>query len=132
MEALIREALAGRDFPIHRQGDRFRIDVPLPGQRSQRVFIEAAQVEPIHRRLVKIYSVSAPVSETYFERALTLNAGMAHGAIAIEELPEGSHFVIVQNYPRATCDPEEVRRSLREIAAWADQIEHALTGLDRH
>ena len=132
METLIREALAGRDIPIDRQGDRFVIDVPLPGQRSQRVWIEAAQAEPIHRRLVKIYSVCAPVSASYFERALALNAGMAHGAIAIEELPQGSHFVIVQNYPRATCDPEEVRHSVLEIAAWADEIEHALTGLDRH
>ena len=132
METLVREALAGRDLPLRSEGDRFVIDVPLAGQRSQRVFIEAAQATPIQKRLVRIYSVCAPVNESYFERALRLNAGLAHGAIAIEELPDGLHFVIVQNYPRATCDPEEVRHSVLEIATWADQIEHALTGLDRH
>jgi hypothetical protein len=35
-------------------------------------------------------------------------------------------------YPRATCDPEEVCQSVLTIAKYADEVEHQLTGRDRH
>jgi serine/threonine-protein kinase len=36
----------------------------------------------------------------------------------------------VNAYPRATVDPEELRRSILQIAHHADDIERRLTGLD--
>jgi len=35
-------------------------------------------------------------------------------------------------YPRSTVDPEEIRRTVFDIAQNADQVEQRLTGLDRH
>jgi serine/threonine-protein kinase len=42
------------------------------------------------------------------------------------------YFVMIDAYPRSTVDPEEVRRSVLEIASHADAIERALTGRDRN
>jgi serine/threonine-protein kinase len=39
---------------------------------------------------------------------------------------------MVNTYPRATIDPEEIRRTVRDVAAHADAVEHLLTGADRN
>ena len=68
----------------------------------------------------------------YFRRALELNAGIPHGSLAIQNLGGQPHFVMLDTYPRASCDSHEIRRSVLAIARWADQVEKALTGADRH
>lgn len=45
-------------------------------------------------------------------------------------MDEGAFFVMVDNYPLSTVDPEELRRSVLEVAHRADAIEKLLTGLD--
>jgi hypothetical protein len=37
---------------------------------------------------------------------------------------------MLNSYSRASCDPDDVRRSVLQIAAWADFIEKLLTGRD--
>ena len=71
-----------------------------------------------------------PTSASYYERALHLNAVMSHGAIGIETVSGIPHFVMVNSYPRATCDPHEIRTSVAEVAKYADQVERLLTGED--
>ena len=68
----------------------------------------------------------------YFEKALELNARIAYGAIGIERVDGRSRFVMANSYPRATCDPEEIRQSVLTIAAHADELEDLLTGMDQH
>ena len=41
------------------------------------------------------------------------------------------YFVVIDTYPRATCDSEEIRRSVLEIVWLADEVERLLTGHDR-
>lgn len=132
VSTLVREALAERGVEYEGRGERFEVTVPLEDGRSQRVFIEATTDGPVVDRLVKIYSICAPLRDTYFRRALELNAKVPHGSIAIEEIDGQEHFVMGNTYPRATCDPEEVRRSVFDIARWADTVEKVLTGQDQN
>jgi len=46
-----------------------------------------------------------------------MNSVIAHGALAVEEINGERYFVAVNTYPRATCDPPEVRESVLTIAA---------------
>ena len=39
-------------------------------------------------------------------------------------------FVVINAYPRSTVAPEEIRRSVIDIAAQADEVERQLTGQD--
>lgn len=87
---------------------------------------------PWAHRLIRIYSVCARADASYFQRALELNASIPHGSLAIDDIEGQPHFVMLNTYPRATCDPIEIRHSVEGIAKWADEIEHALTGLDQH
>jgi serine/threonine-protein kinase len=132
LDSLLREAIADLPVQIAGRGDRFSLLVALPSGRSQTVIVEACMAQPIAERIVKIYSVCGPATEGYYQRALQLNASIPHGAIAIESIEDKPHFVMGNTYPRATCDVEEIRRSVLTIARYADDVEHLLTGRDRH
>jgi serine/threonine-protein kinase len=123
-----------RDWIVTRQDEEHRISVsvPQPHGRSQRVCIEECQSPLGRERVVRIYSVCGRANPAYYRRALELNARLCHGALAIQERNGEPQFVMANSFPRATCDPEEVRRSIQEIARWADQVEAALATADRY
>jgi hypothetical protein len=132
LNSLVAEAMAQMEASWESDGKRVVITVPLPNERTQRVYVEETVSLPWSEQLLKIYSLCCPVDETYYRRALELNADICHGSLAIVEL-EGQPFFVMGNiYPRATCDPEEIRHSVRDIANWADKVEYALTGQDQH
>jgi serine/threonine-protein kinase len=129
------ESLLVKAFENHpeikwsRDGERYRIELKFSGGRHQTVFVEPSQ-HAAADRLLKISSVCCTALSVYFEPALRLNAEILHGALAIAEVENESVFVMVDNYPLATVDPEEIRRSVLEVAHRADAIEKLLTGLD--
>jgi serine/threonine-protein kinase len=132
MHCLMGEALAGTGIKWQEHGCRYEARVEFPNGRSQTVFVESCSRGPITDQLVKLYSICGPALDCFYRRALELNAVMPHGAIAIEPVDGQPHFVMAHAYPRATCDPEEIRRSLLAIARHADEVEHLLTGEDRY
>ena len=135
LETLVREAM--RDEPCvdwrrlpSASGERFELDVHLPGGRRQRVFLEETDGSYCERN-VRMDSICGPASPSHYESALRLNATIAHGALAIREHDGDDYFVMVDTYPRGTLDVEEVRRSVWELAVYADQMEMDLTQSDR-
>ncbi len=112
-----------------RKDNRYEVRLQFPGGRGQAVFIEQntpAAAEPV----VTIGSLCCRAVPAYFETALRLNSEIFHGALAIRPIAGESMFVVLDNYPRATIDPEEIRRSVLEVAHRADAIEKLLTGGD--
>ena len=55
-----------------------------------------------------------------------------HGSLAIRDIDGKPMFVVINAYPRSTVAPEEIRRSVVDIAAQADEVERQLTGMDQH
>jgi serine/threonine-protein kinase len=128
---LVDEALRGLELERSAEGDVLALKIRLPSGRSQRVWIEVTG-SIVAEELVRIYSVCAPLDESYARRALELNAKVPHAALALQDVEGRPHFVMVSSYPRATCDPEEIRASVLSIAFWADYVEASLTGQDQH
>ncbi len=114
------------------RGRRYSVNVQLPSGRSQRVEVESTESGRLADRLLRIFSVCAPLEESYLRRALELNADVPHGSIAIQDIKGVPHFVMVNSYPRESCDAVEIRKSVLEIARWADHVEKVLTGADRN
>ena len=132
LESLLQKAFANHpDIRWKREGQRYRIDLTFSGGRRQTAFIEPSD-HAAADRLLRISSVCCPALSVYFEPALRLNAEILHGALAIAEIDNEAVFVMVDNYPLSTVDPEEIRRSVLEVAHRADAIEKLLTGLDLH
>ena len=132
IESLLQKAFANHpDILWKRQGHRYRIDLTFSGGRHQTAFVEPSD-HAAADRLLRISSVCCPALSVYFEPALRLNSEILHGALAIAEIDNEVVFVMVDNYPLATVDPEEIRRSVLEVAHRADAIEKLLTGQDLH
>ena len=132
LESLVVEAVGDLDVACEIEGNCAALTVPQPNGRSQRVLVEDCTAKVGSEHVIKIYSVCCAAQETYYRRALELNATISHGSLAIEDMDGQPCFVMVNSYPRSTCDPEEVRRSVMDIAQWADKVENVLTGQDRH
>jgi serine/threonine-protein kinase len=132
VETLLREALADEPGITYQPTETgHEVHVCLPDGRRQTVFIEQSQHAALDRLLL-IYSTCCPTQPEFYETALRLNATVCHGAIAVRDVWGIPYFVMVDTYPRTTVDPEEVRRSVLEIASHADAVERALTDHDRH
>ncbi len=114
-----------------RCGEKFCVEVRLPEGRRQIVHIEPS-AHSVADRLLLLYSQCGDARPEYFEKGLRLNAQMAHGGLAIREIAGTPQFVMIDTYPRATVDPEEIRRSVLELASQADAVEKLLSGLDQY
>lgn len=112
-----------------RCGNQYQVQLSFSEGRRQTVLVEPSSHAAVDRTL-RISSVCCSALPVYFETALRLNSEILHGALAIAEIDGGPKFLMVDNYPRATVDPEEIRRSVLEVAHRADAIERLLTGLD--
>jgi serine/threonine-protein kinase len=127
VDAQLREAFSdAQDIDWTGSDGCWTIDLGLPGGRRQKLFLEADD------DLLTIYSVCCRADPGHYEFVLRLNSGIPHGAVAVREVDGADHFVVVNSYPRATADVEEIRASVFDVARHADSIEHRLTGNDRH
>ncbi|MCA9053057.1 MAG: serine/threonine protein kinase [Planctomycetaceae bacterium] len=132
IESLLHEALD--DLPTVRwkaAEQRHEVLVELANERRQKVFIESVESTD-GDRLLSIYSLCGPFDDGHCTDALRLNSAITHGALAIRDIDGTPHFVLANNYPRATVDPEEIRRSVLDAALHADAFEQRLTGRDEH
>lgn len=131
LRSLLEQALQRYSVEIVENNGSFAIDVPLPNDRQQSVRIEINQDAETGESIVRVFSICAIATSDFYERALKLNAKISHGSVGIDTIDGEPHFVMVDSYPQATCDPEEIRKSVLEIAKHSDEVEHLLTGEDR-
>jgi len=130
LPALVTKALAAWDADVQSNVDRIIINIRLAGRRSQNVYIEFCPISSTESRLIRIFSVCAPVDDKYLRRALEFNATMSHGALAIQDINGEPYFVMLNSHLQATCEAEDVCRSVLEVAQRADDVERMLTGRD--
>ncbi|MBT4868074.1 MAG: serine/threonine protein kinase [Planctomycetaceae bacterium] len=132
IESLLSEAFDGTTgVEWTRSEKRYRLRMTLPDGRSQSLFIEPSDHAAVER-LILIYSKCCPAQPEYYEEALRLNSEVSHGALALRKIDGEECFVMIDTFPRSTVDPEEIRRSVLEIAFRADAVEKLLTGLDQN
>ena len=128
VDAALREMAVTRCDELH----RITVRVPQPHGRSQRVCVEEYQAPGERERLIRIYTICGRADPAFYRRALELNARLYHGALAIQDIDGEPFFVMSNSFPRITCDPEEVQRSIQEIARWGDKVESKLGSKDEY
>ncbi len=132
IETLLVEAFRGRDnVKWIRDGEKYLLQVLLPMGRKQSILLEPSS-HASAEKLLLFSSICGPVNSGYYEHALKMNSEIMHGALAIREIDGEPRFVMVDSYPRATVDPEEVRCTVMALAHHADAIENLITGEDRY
>lgn len=130
LETLLQKAFSSHTgIQWKRDDQRYRIELSFSNGRHQTAWVEPSQ-HAAAERVIRIWSVCCPAKPEYFETALRVNSELLHGGVAIREFHGKPYFVVIDNYPWATADSEEVRRSVLEVGHRADAIEKLLTGLD--
>ncbi|MDA1056072.1 MAG: protein kinase, partial [Planctomycetota bacterium] len=132
LRSLLGEAFRDTSVEITEQGERFAVRIALRNGRQQTVHVEIGHDAETGESIVRAFSICGRAADHYYERALKLNATISHGSVAIQSIDGEPHFVMVNAYPRATCDPEEIRKSVLEIARHSDEVESLLSGEDRY
>jgi serine/threonine-protein kinase len=132
LESLLHESLRGTGIEIEGSGNRFELIVHLPEGRKQRVVVETCTAAAISEQVVRIYSICGRACEQHYRRALELNPTFPYGAVGLEQIEGVAYFVMTNAFPRATCDPAEIRHSVLGIAERADAVEHCVSGEDTH
>ncbi|HRX82688.1 MAG TPA: serine/threonine-protein kinase, partial [Pirellulaceae bacterium] len=112
LRSLLQEAFRNTSVDIVEQAERFAICVRLPSDRQQTVQVEISEDAETGESIVRTFSICGRAADQFYERALQLNATISHGSVAIQSIDGEPHFVMVNAYPRATCDPEEIRKSV--------------------
>ena len=121
-------------LPSHgtEQEKRYSLTRQLPGNRRQIVIVETTEHATLERILL-IYSTCCAANPTFYEQALRQKLDRhAREVLAIRDIDGKPMFVVINAYPRSTVAPEEIRRSVVDIAAQADEVERQLTGMDQH
>uniref|UniRef100_A0A7C4QSZ0 Serine/threonine protein kinase n=1 Tax=Schlesneria paludicola TaxID=360056 RepID=A0A7C4QSZ0_9PLAN len=132
LEVLLQQAFRAQSgVTWMREGERFLLSLRFANGRRQQVILEPSEHAAAERLLI-IQSICAKAEPAYYESALRLNSEMLHGALALREIDGETVFVMVDSYPRATVDAEEIRRSVLEVAHHADAVERLLSNRDRH
>ena len=132
LESLFIEAFANETTVTWvRSGNQYRINRRLPEDRRQTVIVETTDHD-LSDRLLILYSICCPAVPEYFEQALRQNSVIMHASLAIRDVEGQAMFVVINAYPRSTVGAEEIRRSVLESAAQADQVEALLTHSDQH
>jgi hypothetical protein len=103
------------------------LTVFLPEGRKQRVFISFREGEGDKTELIVFYTACGKASPTLYKWALTANAKMVYGGIALRQIEGEDYFTISYTTPFRSATVESLRRMINDIAAKGDWIEKNLT-----
>lgn len=132
LRSLLNDAFRNTTVKIDEHDKRFSVRVELQNGRQQTVHVEISQDAESGEPIVRAFSICGRATDHYYEKALKLNAAISHGCVAIQAIDGEPHFVMINAYPQATCDPEEIRKSVLEIARHSDDVERLLSREDRY
>lgn len=136
LKILIESALYGRNYDIKsiisfgtiEKG--YCITIYLPDNRKQSVYIIAGNKDFEGERIYRIYTICAPLSEDILETLLRKNMNLFYGTFAVNNISGTDYIVMVATQLVKTAQPEEIYKSIIELAVMGDELEYRLTGKD--
>jgi hypothetical protein len=131
-ESLLAAAIEGLPVTVSGSGQEYALTVSLAEDRSQQVWIDFSKKDNDDQAIVQLCTPCGDADEVRYEWALKLNMAIPYGAIALAQLEGKQCFAMVDSYLRATCDPEDLAKSLMSLAEQGDAIEKALAHEDRY
>jgi hypothetical protein len=131
-DSLLAAAVEGLPVSVSGGGQEYALTVSLPENRSQQVWIDFSQKDGDDQAMVQLCTPCGDADPDRYAWALKMNMSIPYGAIGLAEL-DGAHcFAMVDTYLRATCDPEDLAKSVMSLAEQGDAIEKILTHEDRY
>jgi hypothetical protein len=105
----------------------FLVDVPLDGERTQKVSILLNEKDRDGEQAVTLVSVCGPATEKHALQLLQVNAQLKYCAFAVRKVQGEKMFVVTGSQYGATADAAELEKLLLTVAKTADRLEEKLT-----
>jgi hypothetical protein len=110
-------------------GDGFTIIVNHKSGRKQTVYVKTVERDD-GLRIVQVYSPCGGAKESFYAWVLKANTRLVQSAIAISEGEGGESFCLMRTFLDGQITKPEMHAAIKEIAYYADWIEHKMTGQD--
>ncbi len=131
-EDLVNAAVKPMNATIRKtREDRYLATVSLLAGRSQRVYIVFSAKDSEGEPIVWLYTPCCAAAPDKYEWALKRNLRLPYGAIGLAKIDGIDCFVMSNTHLRATADPEEIAKSIMNLATKGDAVEKMLSGDDK-
>ena len=127
---LLREAMADSGSVVEEKPYGFKVTVRLTSGRKQQVRVAFDKPDPDGTKLIVMYTICGPASAAKYEWALSANARLSFGALAVRSGRDGREFILLDRVPEPGADPVDIRRRILSLSEKGDAIEKSLTGGD--
>jgi hypothetical protein len=127
VDEIIQQVVIGTGITSEKNVNGFVLTIYLQEARKQRVFISFHESEGDKTELIIFYTACGKASSSLYKWALTANAKMVYGGIALRQIEGEDYFTISYATPFWTATPESLRKIVKDIAAKGDWIEKNLS-----
>lgn len=130
LKALVSEICRDTLIQVSEIESGYELKIPLPDQRSQKVYITAGRRDADGENLFQIYTICTEATPELYELALRMNMELDYGAIAMHQIYDKDFLVMVDTQLVRTAQPAEIEKSILTLAEVGDDLEKILTGRD--
>lgn len=128
----LQQALGTLGAPLEESQNGWTAQLTTTDERRQRIHIMETTSED-GAPLVSFLSICGPAEARNATALLECNARLKTCAFAIRKINGESMFVVTANYPVSALEPDEIARTINEIAIYADRVEAQVgAGADRY
>ncbi len=127
MEAAVREM----NVRLSGESPEFLVQVSLPDDRSQDIWVDFSHRTEDGRALVQLVSPCGDADAAHYEEVLIRNMTIPYGALAIAALDDRRCFVVVNSHLRETVHPQDIAESILSLARHGDTVEQSLSPQDQ-
>lgn len=129
IESIVRDSLEGVNGLVQGGFDLWRVNMLLPRERLQEVYLEIER-GPLGQTSLTVYSVCGPADPNDYEFVLRLNNDLPYVGISIRDVNGQAMFIMTRTFDRASLRSTEIRSTVYEIARRSDWVEEQLTKMD--
>ncbi|MDQ7823548.1 MAG: HEAT repeat domain-containing protein [Candidatus Eremiobacteraeota bacterium] len=127
IETYMERLIEGTGIRQEKSPHGFLLTVPLEGGRKQRIYVTFKEDERDKSELIVLYTTCGAASPPLYKWALTANAKMTYGGIALRQV-EGKEFFTMSYSSVISYDTiGATRKVILDLAAKGDWIEKNLT-----
>jgi len=127
IDDLIDKMIEGTTIKKEKVPQGFLLTVFLADGRKQTVFVSFKEDEVDRTELIVLYTTCGKASPNLFKWALTANAKMPYGGIALRNVDGEDYFTISYTSVISTATAKSMRKILMDLAAKGDWIEKNLS-----
>jgi hypothetical protein len=114
-------------FKMEKASMGYVLTVSLPDSRKQRVYVSFRQDDGAQTDLIVLYTTCGKAQPNLYKWALTANAKMAYGAIALRQIDGEDYFTISYTAIISAAQVEGMKKIILDLASKGDWIEKNLT-----